>query len=216
MAFSHDQLADRVAPGDNALLRCPPFETAKDAGCRSLLTPDSPETENVLCVSLTRSPADYVTHWRQHVDATPAEAVIVNVDADSDTASMDGETQELPSCSSLTVDHVASPTNLTTIGTRLTEYLATWAEETPDRQSVFCFESVTALLQYTTLDQTVRFLDAVTDKVADYDAIGHYHVDPGALDPQTAQRLGTVFDDRWQFQDGEWDDPDTDSRPHLA
>jgi hypothetical protein len=111
----------------------------------------------------------------------------------------------------LTVARVTSPTNLTTIGTRLTEHLATWAEDEPDRQSVFCFESVTALCQYTTLDQTCRFLDAATEKVADYDAVGHYHLDPSAVDRQTVERLTTVFDHWWEFTDGTWDERNWDA-----
>ena len=208
MVLRNDQLADRVAPGENALLLCPPFEPAKSGSCRALLTPERPENENVLCVSLTRSPDEYVIHLHDHVDGTPAEAVIVDVDADTTADSTREPSDAAASWPSLTVDRVASPTNLTTIGTRLTDHLATWAEDTPERQTVFCFESVTALCQYTTLDQTCRFLDAVTEKVTDYDAVGHYHVDPGAVDRQTVERLTTTFDHCWEYDDGTWEDPE--------
>jgi hypothetical protein len=212
---ANPELAGRVDPGENALLLCPSFEAAKPTACGNLLTPEEPTDENVLWIAYTPSPSNCWTSWHRHADATPADAVVLDVDGGSQPITTEIN-DEFTGDAALTIDRVSSPTDLTTIGTRLTEQLADWADETPGRRSVLCLDSVTALLQYTTGDQTVRFLDAVTEKVAAYDAVGHYHIDPGAVDDQITQRLATVFDHCWQFEDGEWDVLDTGSRPHLA
>lgn len=204
MATRHPGLAEHVAPGENLLLLCPSFQGAKSAACRTLLTPDDPERVNVLWLSFTRSPSECWTEWHRHAEASPADAVVVDVD--SSTQSLSTETNdEFERDPTLTIEKVPTPTDMTKIGTRLTEHLTTWAEESPDRQSVVCLDSMTVLLQYTSVEQTYRFLDAVTDKVAATDAIGHYHMDPSAADRETVRTLLGAFDECLEYDDGEWE-----------
>jgi hypothetical protein len=203
MATRHPELADRVAPGENALLLCPSFQSAKSAGCRAMLTADDPEQENVLWVSFARSPSECWTDWHRHTDTVPADAIIIDVDDGSQSLSTETN-DEFESDPALTIEKVSTPTDMTAIGTRLTEHLTTWAEKSPDRQTVVCLDSMTVLLQYTGVEQTYRFLDAVTETVAANDAIAHCHMDPTAADRETVRTLVGAFDECWRYDDGEW------------
>jgi hypothetical protein len=57
------------------------------------------------------------------------------------------------------------------------------------------------MLQYVELDQAFRFLHVVTDRLADADAMAHFHVDPGAHDDETIETLTSLFDGAWTFED---------------
>lgn len=61
---------------------------------------------------------------------------------------------------------------------------------------VGCFDSITALLQYTTVEKAFRFLHVLTNRVRRTGATAHYHLIPGTHDEQALATLGTLFDAR--------------------
>ncbi len=67
-----------------------------------------------------------------------------------------------------------------------------WAKN--QNQTVICFHSLTALIQYADLQRVFRFLHVLTARIDLIDAVAHFHMDPGAHDAQTRNTLVQLFD----------------------
>jgi archaellum biogenesis ATPase FlaH len=65
----------------------------------------------------------------------------------------------------------------------------------PGRQLVVCFDSVTQALQFSDVQSVFEFLHTFTGRLREVGAVGHFHLDPEAHDPQTVSRLKPAFDD---------------------
>ena len=200
-----ERLFDLLGPGDNLLLLSPPFVTASPEACVDLLAPGESGQENVLAVTYTKSPGDFLARWKQHGSASPAEATIINVETETRSAApMTADGSPVEQRATVSVEHVSSPADLTDLGVTLTNQLDEWHAETPARQTVACVHSVTSLLQYVDLEQTFKFLDVVTGKFTEVDAIAHFHMDPTAHDDQTIHQLLPLFDVVCEYEDDEW------------
>lgn len=71
-------------------------------------------------------------------------------------------------------------------------YLSEWHGD--GNRVVVCFHSVIALLQYAVVRRAFKFLDELTSRLARANAVAHFHLNPGALDEQTINRLLPLFD----------------------
>ncbi|MHB9287009.1 hypothetical protein ACKVMT_08205 [Halobacteriales archaeon Cl-PHB] len=203
-------MAERVGSGDsedvpnltdlsgvsNVLLLAPSFGARSDA-CLDLLTQSAPDQTNVITVTFTKSPAEWVADYEDRAGASPARGGIVAV----------GQTDGSLDDPAWAVTTVENPGDLTGIGIELSEMLsgiASAAEE--GQQLVVCFDSVTSLLQYADLQRTFRFLHVVTGRVKTVGGVGHYHLDPEAHDSQTLATLKGLFDAVAEVEeDGGWE-----------
>lgn len=187
---------DDLADVSNVLLLAPSLGGRGSDACLDLLTATPPETANVLAVSFTRSPAEWVDHWNDHVGDAPARGGIVGI------GQMDATVDDPV----WAVKSVENPSDLTGIGIELSELLsgmATAADE--DEDILMCFNSVTSLLQYADLQRAFRFLHVVTGRIKTVGATGHYHLDPEAHDRQTLATLKGLFDAVVEVEeDGSW------------
>lgn len=205
MPTFQETIADDINAGDNVLLLCPPFVTAGPATCVDLLTVEAHAARNVLSIIYTPSPRDRFALCDQYADTRPADATIINVDVDTRSSLAPPVSDAPPETpDDLTLERVQSPTNLTSLGVKITNQLDTWTTNSPETQVVGCFHSITALLQYVTLAQTFKFLNVLTSRFADANAITHYHMDPAAHDAETISRLSRLFDSVVEYQQGEW------------
>jgi hypothetical protein len=201
------QVSNMIERGDNILLQSTSFEVDDSKACTDLLTLEAPAHENVLCISFTKSLDDYRAAWDQHVNSAPGSAAFLDVTAETrSTATVTNTANEPTETTSFdpTVAQITTPSDLTTLGVRITERLNEWDAENSDRQTVVCFESISTLLQYTELEQTFKFLHVLTDHFTSADAIAHYHLDPTVHDEKTMSMLTQVFDAVCAFEDGEW------------
>ncbi len=180
----------------NVLLLAPSFGTRSDA-CLDLLTQSPPERTNVIAVTFTKSPAEWVEEWESHAGASPARGGIVSV----------GQADAAVDDPAWAVTTVENPGDLTGIGIELSELLSGVASTADDGdQLVVCFDSVTSLLQYADLQRTFRFLHVVTGRVKTVGGVGHYHLDPEAHDSQTLATLKGLFDAVAEVgEDGAWE-----------
>lgn len=142
-----------------------------------------------------RSSAAALDVWDEHVGLEPASKTVIDVDAGARSAPTAGATADRT-----TVERVADPTDLLTIGRLLSRRL--------DRpgESVLCFRSLTDILQYVEEGVVFRFLDVLTDAVERSDAVAHYHVDPDAHEHETLRTFEVHFDaviDPREDSDGE-------------
>ncbi|WP_436926709.1 DUF7504 family protein [Halosimplex amylolyticum] len=201
MSSIAEQVEALIQPGDNILVLSPSFTGDEPQACMALLTP-APLTEvNALSVLFTESPSDRLDAWQRYVGSFPARSCILNVDADARSSTGSGD---IPENNDHTTERLASPRDLTKLGVKITDCLDRWTETAPEQQITVCFQSISTLLQYVTLDQVFKFLDVLTERCRAADAISHYHMDPLAHDNQTIERLTGLFDVVLEYVNGEW------------
>jgi hypothetical protein len=179
------QLAD-LEGVSNVLFLSPSLGSAASKMCHELLTQTDPASTNVLVVSFTRTPTEWVESWTDHTGVSPSRGAIVAVG--EPTTSVDDP--------AWAVEAVENPSDLTGIGIKLSEMLSSLATaaEREDEPIAMCFDSITSLLQYADLQRTFRFLHVVTGRVKSADGVAHYHVDPAAHDAQDLATLKGLFD----------------------
>lgn len=169
----------------NVLLLAPSLGGQGNDVCLDLLTQTAPSETNILAISYTDTPQEWVDNWLDHAGVSPIRGGIVSV------GQADAEIDD-PSWAVKTVEN---PSDLTGIGIELSELLsgiATAADS--DEQIMVCFDGITSLLQYADLQRAFRFLHVVTGRVKTVGGIGHFHLDPEAHDPQTLATLKGLFD----------------------
>lgn len=207
MTTSTPKIQSIIDAGDNVLLLCPAFEPAEESACMDLLTLSEPANENVLCVSFMRSLGNLRAEWDQHVGSAPSDAAVVNVAAETrSTRTADMTSVESTADTTFTprVEQVTTPSDLTTLGVRITDCVADWDTQENTRQTVACFESITTLLQYADRERTFKFLHVLTDHFESVDATAHYHLEPTVPDEETLDMLVGLFDVVCEYANGEW------------
>lgn len=194
--------------GDTLLVLSPTFSGNGPATCSELLAHDENVEEHVLCITFTRSPAGHLVNWRRN-GYVPDRATFVHVTASSQSKTgFDAATIDRgPDDTEVSVAQVSSAENLTRLGVRITDRLEAVTDEVTDHDVRVCFDSVTTLLQYVGVDEAFRFLHVLTDRFSAAETRAHFHMDPGAHDEETIQKLLTVFDEVHEaraFEDDEW------------
>lgn len=169
----------------NVLVLAPSLGGHGGEVCLDLLSQTPPSETNVLTITYTDTPQEWVGRWLDHAGASPVRGGIVSIgQAD---ASIDDP--------SWAVKTVENPSDLTGIGIELSELLSGMATAADDSEHItVCFNGITSLLQYADLQRAFRFLHVVTGRVKTVGGIGHYHLDPEAHDPQTLATLKGLFD----------------------
>ncbi|UPV75900.1 hypothetical protein M0R89_07535 [Halorussus limi] len=204
----HDEgeiLHGDVEQGACVLLLTPSIHEATDEACHDLLTPADPDEENVLWVTYTRSPDTCIRDWSSHAGERPGNARIVSVGETTRSASSSVSTSADgggPSSTNEVVETLSNPSDLTGLGIKLSEILKEWGEN--DNETVACFDSLTALLQYADLQTVYKFLHVLTGRFDTADVTAHFHLDPDACDQQTVSTLTSLFDTVVEREDDEW------------
>lgn len=184
MAGSGDAEGDEgFDDASNVLLLGSSTESRVGDACVDLLAGSTPGQTNVLAVVCGLSPDEFAARWSARTDAPPARGGIVA--AGETGASVDG--------SVWTTHSVTNPADLRSVGIELSDLLST-LDASGEAGTALCFDSLTALLEHTDLQQAFRFLHIATDRVESAGAVGHYHIDPDAHDRQTLATLEGLFD----------------------
>lgn len=169
----------------NVLLLAPSLGGQGSDVCLDIISQTPPSETNVLTITYTDTPQEWVQDWLDHASVSPVRGGIVSV----------GQADATVDDPSWAVKTVENPSDLTGIGIELSELLsgmATAASE--DEHIAVCFNGITSLLQYADLQRAFRFLHVVTGRVKTVGGVGHYHLDPEAHDPQTLATLKGLFD----------------------
>jgi len=106
-----------------------------------------------------------------------------------------------PRLDSPSVRYAASPDDLTGIGMELTDVLTEGPDGTSGGKRVL-FDSVSTLLMYSDIERTSRFLDVVTARIEEQDAIGLFVLNSLAHDDEVYERLCRLFDGVVRLNDG--------------
>lgn len=192
--FADIDLAARLPDGANVLLEAPSFGSTADAACIDLLTVTPPSDTRVVSITLTQTPDDRLAVWQTYAsEQLPAALDIISAgDASRSTALREASTHQ--PASTLTVEPVFAPGDLTGLGIEFTDAVQRWQRDTADTSMTGCFHSVTTLLQYADLRRAFRFLHALTARVGTTDAVMHYHLAADAHDQRTRSTLHPLFD----------------------
>ena len=193
-------LTERLGEANSTLLLASSFDQATEESCAEMLHPSIPADSNVLWVSYTKSPDQQLRRWQTHSSDRPANMGMVSVEDSTRSVTAEGGTSDLMG-PNRPIETVSSPNDLTGLGIRITEFLTDWEEN--DNQTVVCFDSLTALLQYVELETAYEFLHILTGRMAAVDAFAHFHMDPEAHDEQTIESVATLMDAVIEVEDGE-------------
>jgi len=181
----------------NILLLAPSLGSrGRDAGIE-LLARTPPEKTNVLAISYTESPTEFVDRWTERTGTDPSRGGIVAV----------GQSEDHIDNPAWAVRTVENPSDLTGVGIELSEFLSGIANASgEDEHIAVSFHSITSLLQYADVQRAFRFLHVVTGRVKTVGGVGHYHIDPEAHDKKTLATLKGLFNAVVEVdENGNWD-----------
>lgn len=89
-------------------------------------------------------------------------------------------------------DAIADPTNLQRLGTSISEFCQRWDDA--DYDIFVCFDSLSALLEYTSPEVVFQFCHVLTTRLESVDATAHFHLDPGRHADETVATFQSIFD----------------------
>lgn len=180
----------------NVLLLAPSIGADEDAVCEELLHSTGTHATHALVVTYLDSPTERLGAWTDR-GGDPERTTVVDVDTQARSTAVDatGDAGPTPGgpesrLADATVDHVADPDALVTLGEVLDRHLSGREGETTS----LCFHSLTDVLGVVDREQAFKFLEVLTRSVEHAGAIGHYHLDPDVHDPETVATLEVLFD----------------------
>ncbi|WP_431357851.1 DUF7504 family protein [Halobaculum rarum] len=134
------------------LLEVSGLDSRERVVCRSLL-PNTDDGVEYCRFSFRRSVADQFTEISQYNDELPDHGLFVQVRGGiEDVFELpSGVSDDSPVC----VKVVNDPSNMTKLGMTLTEVLD---DASDDGGTAICFDSLTALLQYVSLEEAIQFV----------------------------------------------------------
>jgi hypothetical protein len=193
-------IRDEVESGACVLLLAPSIHAATEDACLDLLSADRSRAANVLWVTYARSPDACIQDWLARAGERPQNVRFVGVgdttrSASAGTGGPAGGGDEI-------IETLSSPGDLTGLGIKLSEVLKGWHGDGND--TVACFDSLTALLQYADLQTVYKFLHVLTGRFEAADVTAHFHLDPDACDQQTISTLTSLFDTVVEVEEGDW------------
>ncbi|MDX1746477.1 MAG: hypothetical protein R3324_11115, partial [Halobacteriales archaeon] len=141
--------SDLVPEGaNNVFLLAPALGAGLDVACTGLLSVAPPERTNMLVVTSVQTPDERMHAWTSHVGPQfPERTAFINIGGETRAAVETSRAAAESDGGTVTVKTVSSPSNLTQIGVEVSQQLAAW--EAHEERVVFCFDSLTTLLQYT-------------------------------------------------------------------
>ena len=185
-------MPDLSPPEGNIGLWASAMESDGEQAVYEALSESSPAETNLLVISYRNGPDEWIRDWQTHVGTVPADFGFIHVGEIA--RSVAAPTASAPSESSPHfVTAIADPTDLTSLGIQISEYLEQWAGT--DRQIIVYFDSLTVLLQFADLNRVYRFLHVLTGRIKSVGGRAYYRLDPDAHDSQTKSKVQTLLDD---------------------
>lgn len=179
----------RTTSGTNTLVRTPETRDV-DGTYPETISIAEPSRTDVIAVTYSRTPDEWLDAWRRSVGPRPENLAIVDVGGAVRSAAASTASSDLPP--GPVAITTAEPTDLLGIFEQVRAYLDRWAgTNTP---TVVCFHTITALLDHVDPERAFKWLYALTHTVREADACGYYRIDPAAHDPVVAETFVPLFD----------------------
>ncbi|WP_207589793.1 DUF7504 family protein [Halomontanus rarus] len=177
-----------VTPGSNTLVLVSPDELESELVEDWFPQPLSSEiTTPVLFVSPNDSPREILEKWQSYATECPPPVAIIASEDVNGLSSRRSTTCEINGVRVTTVVNA----DLTVIASLIHEYLTEWDESAVP---LLWFDSITALIESTSLETGFRFLSYLTKRVQIAESIAYYQLDPTVHDRKTVSSLMPLFD----------------------
>lgn len=178
-----------VGDATSVLLTCPTGDDRMTETALSFLASPEPTANHVYWATMLRPPRDAVRAWTDRAAAPPASLTLVEVGETRRSfggreGSVDGDEP------SYATARVESPSDLTTLGLRLTEGLTS---PTTGRHRLW-FESLSTLVQFAAPPDVFRFVHTLTGQFTGAEAAVWFHLDPALHDPREIHTFLSVCD----------------------
>lgn len=195
-----EAIIEVLGDATNILLLGPLLCPADYDLCTKLTTGLTNDPDNLLLVTNTQSPDERLNVMRGYLEELPTRTAILNVgDA---TRSGTRETITTDDDGQITIESISDSSDLMRIGISISKILSDWAER--GGESVLCFHSLTALLQFVEDPKVVfRFIHVLQGQIRGSGATAHYHMDSGAHGEEVISTFRPLFDEILTFtEDG--------------
>lgn len=215
-------MTDRNSPFDplaeagpsTALVKVDGGDTTPDIAA-DLLSARDPARTNLVSVLYDVSPDEWMKSWLRQIGTRPADLRIVSVGDRTRSAAAGTQGVPTPSVGSdgTTIRPIEDPSNVTELGITTNECLT---EQGDGERTALYFDSVSALLQWTSTDYAVQFLQILTGRLARNDRAGVFLLRPDAHDDDTVRTLEAAFDTVVRAEEGSGSTADAADPPTDA
>ena len=172
-------MSDSSPPDGNIGLWVSAMESDAEQAVYEVLDEPPPSATNLLVISYRNGPDEWIRDWQANVGTIPADFGFIHVGEIARSAA--APTASTPSESSPHfVTAIGDPTDLTSLGIQISQYLEQWAGT--NNQIIVYFDSLTVLLQFAELNRVYRFLHVLTGRIKSVDGRAYYRLDPEAHD----------------------------------
>jgi hypothetical protein len=177
-----------VSGASAVLVRAPGLHDSRESACATLSLAGPPA--GVVAVTYRGTAAEWLDRLRGHRNSPRMVQVVTVGDALG--------TLEATEASGVVVRRIENPDDLTGLEITVGEAIAAL----PDGPGTLCFDSLTALLQYAEVEEAYRLLHPLVERLHAAGVVGHFHVDPVALEDQDLTALTGLFDAVVELGDG--------------
>ena len=113
------------------------------------------------------------------------------------------ETEGSDGTGSGSVKYAGSPSDMTSIGVKVSDFLSDYRDESEIEQNRVLLDSVSTLLMYSNLETVFRFLHVFTGRIRSIDGVGVFVLDAGMHDEKVYTTLRQLFDGVVEVEDYE-------------
>ena len=144
---------------------------------------------DLIRVVYNQSPRSVLTSYRDESTPLPGNVGLLVADDQADPGSTDATIRIIDNTTIKMT--TVSPTDLTGLGIQFTQLLTDVAET--GNQTVVCFDSITALLQFVDFDSAYKYLSTMTSQLRTKNIVSYFHLSPSAHDQIAHSRLKQLF-----------------------
>lgn len=182
-----------IDDGANVLLLNGTEPAAERQSCVDLLSLVDPGRSNLLAITYHNSPDEWLHRWVETIGERPDDIAVICV-GETTRSSASETLQPTPVRFDPEFPIVSIPTtDLTELGIAISRFLTEW--EANSNQTVVCFDSITALLQWSEMEPAFRFLHVLNARLSAASALAHFHCNRGVHPETTIGILRPLFDE---------------------
>ena len=174
-----------IDPGTNILVSGPPLSGKRRLAFEALAH-GANDGEGAVIVTTRDSSDRVLTDFQALLDA-PDDSHVGIVDCVTQYQGRSTKDTDI-------VKYASSPTDMTGIGIKFSEFVEEFYTERGVTQNRVAIDSLSTLLMYSDLQTVFRFMHVLTSRIEDAEAIGVHVIESSAHDAETMNTLKQLFD----------------------
>lgn len=163
-----------IGSGGRSVLLLDTPATAGWDGCLGLLAPATHDQRNVLLVSDSVEPTEWLDRLEEPIESFPNRIEIVAPIAGAPDAPSDREVGRRD----------PAPFDASYLVIAIDTYLRRWAAPTS-----ICIDSLARLIDMSSVEEIIGFITVINDVIEDTDTVIHFHLDPTRISPLAVRRI---------------------------